>query len=99
MGTVHIQTRPVEEDLVDSSVVLLAGTLALAADLEPAGIQQRVLTRIVPDRLDGLHRLMAIDKEDGIPHRIKTLSVPGRDTELGFDAYDLLNRHGLLFDG
>src|SRR3972149_163221 len=95
MRPVHVQAPPVEQDLVNCPVVLLAGPPPLATPLESTRIQQRVLTRIVPDRLDGLDPLVAVDDEDRVPHRVEPLRIPGGDAELGLDAYDLLDRHRL----
>jgi hypothetical protein len=36
---------------------------------------------------------MAVNEQNGIPHRVESLRGPGRDPELGLRADDLLNRH------
>src|SRR5574337_2036267 len=93
MSAVHVQATAVWQHLVDGAVVLLAGPLPLAADLESPGIQQRILTRVIPHGSERLTRGERVDEEDGAADGVEAGGIPGRDPKRRLAPHDLLDGH------
>ncbi len=97
MRAVHIQPPAVGQGLVQQPVVFGARPLALALDFEAAGVEQRILVFVIPDRLRRRQRRALSDQLQRMRDRIERLDVPGGDSEFRFCSNDTYHAGGLRF--
>ena len=90
MGVVHIETRPVDEHLVELDVLGVAWDLELLFDLEPAGVGIRVLLLVVPD--DVGRGLVAVDEENGVGDGVEVLFTHDGDAVFRLRSHDVVGQ-------
>ena len=86
MRAVHIEAAAVGQHLVEQTVVVRPGPLALPLNLEAADVEQRVLVLVVPEDLRRGKGRIVVDQKQGIGDRVNGLAIARRDPELRLGA-------------